>query len=90
MTNIQPYTSDAALALPVDTYNTEFIALTYHSTLVSSDRSMFAVTAAFNNTTVTITPSNSIVGGYSAGVPFDITLNKGEGFQARGLDWTHW
>lgn len=84
MINIRPFSSDAALALPIDTYNTEFIALTYHSNIVSADRSMFVVTAAFNNTTVTITPTKTLEGGFPAGVPFNITLNKGQGFLARG------
>ncbi len=81
MTNIETFTSDAALALPVDTYNTEFIALTYNPLFTGS---MFTVTAAFNNTTVTIIPSKNLQGGFAAGVPFNITLNKGEGFQGRG------
>lgn len=85
MINIRPFSSDAALALPIDTYNTEFIALTYQSNLVTADRSMFAVTAAFNNTSVTITPKKDLEGGFPAGVPFTITLNKGEAFLARGV-----
>jgi len=84
MTNIRPFSSDAALALPLDTYNTNFIVLSYFSNLVGVDRSEFAVAAPFDNTIVTITPANNLSSGQPAGVPFNITLNSGEGFFAQG------
>ena len=84
MVNRATATSDAALALPTDVLNTDYIVASFFSTIVGSDRSEFAVIAAFDNTTVTITPTASLVGGFAAGVPFDITLNKGEGFLGMG------
>ncbi|MEL6822282.1 MAG: IgGFc-binding protein, partial [Calditrichota bacterium] len=84
MINIRPFSSDAALALPVDTYNTEFLVMSYFSTTVSTDRSEFAVVSAFDNTNVTITPKAPLAGGFPANVPFTITLNQGEGFLAQG------
>lgn len=43
--------------------------------------SSFDIVATDNNTTVTITPSNNIVG-HAAGVPFTITLNRGQTYSA--------
>jgi len=85
MINRRDYTSDAALALPVDVMNTEYIVMSYEGAFHGSDRSEFVVVAGFDNTTVTITPSNDMKGGFSAGVPFSITLNRGEGFLAQSL-----
>lgn len=43
--------------------------------------SSFDIVATQNNTTITITPSNAIVG-HAAGVPFNITLNEGQTYSA--------
>lgn len=43
--------------------------------------SEFVITATEDNTVVTITPSEAIVG-HGANVPFTITLNKGQSYQA--------
>lgn len=72
-----PYSSDAALALPVDALNNEYVLNTYTEAFGNAEAS---ITAAFDNTTVTITPSNNLGGGQLAGVPFDIVLNRGEGY----------
>ena len=85
MTNILGFTSDAALGLPIDVMNTEFIILSYEGAFHGSDRSQFVVYAGFDATTVTITPSVNMKGGFPAGVPFNIILNKGEGFLAQSL-----
>ncbi len=70
MINLRQYTSDAALALPVDTMNTEYLVTTYQAR--TSDDAEFAVVAASDNTTVTITPTT--------GSPSTVLLNRGEGF----------
>ncbi|MEL6821414.1 MAG: IgGFc-binding protein [Calditrichota bacterium] len=85
MISVRNFSSDAALALPVDTYNTQYIAMSYFSNIVFQDRSEFAVVAAFDNTTVTITPTANLVGGFAANVPFQVVLNRGEMFLAQGL-----
>lgn len=85
MINRETTTSDAALALPIDVMNTEYIALTYFSALHGQDFSEFVVVAAFDNTTVTITPSKALASGEAAGVPFVVVLDRGEGFLARGV-----
>lgn len=74
-------TSDAALALPVDTFNTRYIAASYRPAF---DASQFNVVAAFDNTVVTITPSVDLVG-HAAGVPFSVTLDRGEGYYGQSL-----
>lgn len=78
--NIKFQTSDAALGLPIDTMNTEYLVMDYNPRFVGSQ---FTVYAAYDNTTVTITPTNALVGGHAAGVPFDVVLNRGEGYHAR-------
>ncbi len=76
-----PFSSDAALGLPLDSLNTEYIVTTYNEAFGDPE---VTVTAAFDNTTVTITPSNNLDGGQLAGVPFDIVLNRGEGYMFTG------
>lgn len=44
--------------------------------------SSFDIVATADNTTITITPSKAIVG-HAAGVPFTITLNKGQTYSAK-------
>ena len=78
MINIQPFTSDAALGLPVISLNTDYIVASYNP--IFSDGSEFVITAAYDNTSVTITPSRNLFGGRTAGVPFTINLNRGESY----------
>ncbi|MGF1765386.1 IgGFc-binding protein [Aliivibrio kagoshimensis] len=73
-------TSDAALALPVDTMNTDYLVADYNALF----KGEFTVYAAYDNTTVTITPKNSIVG-RPAGFPFKVVLNRGEGYHAEAV-----
>lgn len=44
----------------------------------------FDIVATLDNTTVTITPSQPIVG-HAAGIPFSIVLNKGQTYSATGV-----
>lgn len=83
MINRASATSDAALALPLDTMNTEYIVSTYDEAFRAAQ---FVVIAGFDGTTVTITPSNDAQGGHAAGVPFNATLNRGEGILVRGTN----
>ena len=82
MINRAPRTSDAALALPVDALNTDYIVASFSASFAPD--SEFAVTGAFDNTTVTITPTNALTGGFAAGVPFNVTLNRGQAFLGQG------
>ncbi len=80
--NLLSFTSDAALALPVDTMNTEYIVADY-----DPFGSQFAVIAGFDNTTVRITPSSNMTG-HNAGVPFSVVLNRGQGYYGRTTSTT--
>lgn len=72
------FTSDAALGLPIDTMNNEYIVMDWSGGFNPSE---FLVFAAFDDTDVTITPSSAIIG-HPAGVPFTVTLDRGEGYLA--------
>jgi hypothetical protein len=69
MVNRQPYTSDASLALPVDTFNTEYFTI---DGVASNYGSEFVVVAAYDNTTIEAKLPNSTI--------LNATLNRGEGF----------
>lgn len=73
--------TDAALALPVDVLNTEYLAQTYIP-LGNPPRfgAEFVVVAAFDNTQVTVTPTAPLSGSLPAGSPITFTLNRGEGW----------
>lgn len=75
--NRAPFSSDAAMALPVDTMNTEFILTGYNG------NGHFVACARFDNTTITVTPSIPI-GANPAGVPFQVVLDAGEGYYGIG------
>ena len=78
-------TTDAFLALPVDSLGTEYIAVGYDAfplgnitgTVIPSQLGVIATT---DNTTVTITPVRSLPN-RPAGVPFDVVLNAGDVYQ---------
>jgi len=78
---------DAFLALPVSALGTEYIAMTnkgiYFNIFNFDFPSDLAVVGAFDNTTVTITPSVE-VRGHKAGIPFTLLLNKGDTYQIYG------
>jgi len=78
--------SGATMLLPVGTYGYEYYALMSHQSYGSNDNtySWFFVVADNDNTMVEITPSTPTLNGRPAGVPFTITLNKGEIYQVLG------
>ena len=85
--NRAPFTSDAGMALPVDALGTFYIVTTYQGSLINGeDRPEFLVVAPFDGTTVTITPTASLTipPGVTSppNVPFQIQLNRGQGFRA--------
>jgi hypothetical protein len=90
--NRAPFTSDAGMALPIDALGTSYLVTTARgSAIVGQDRSQFLVLAAFDGTTVTVTPTATVripAPGTNAppGVPFQVTLNRGEGFRAEALN----
>jgi len=79
MINRQSFTSDAALALPVEAMNVEYFTTHYPSTAVTSDRAQFAIVAPFDNTQVSITPT-APMGSTGTGETLEVTLNSNETF----------
>jgi hypothetical protein len=77
-------TGDAALALPVDALGTQYYVLTY----APQSAAQFAVVASSDETTVTITPTTDLLGGFEVGVPFSLTLNRGDGFLGQSAGGT--
>jgi len=79
MINRRDFSSDAALALPVESMNVEYFTTHYPSSIVSQDRAEFAIVAPFDDTEVTITPT-APMGSTGAGETLDIVLNSNETF----------
>jgi hypothetical protein len=69
------YTTDAYLGVPVSRLGTRYVAAAYD---VNADTGLVSVVAAAEATTVTVTPSTALTDGRPAGVPFDVTLAKGD------------
>ncbi|MBS0198028.1 MAG: hypothetical protein JSR77_14825 [Planctomycetes bacterium] len=80
--NRAPFTTDAYAGLPIDTWGMRYRPMCHVDLGGSNNRSQFAVIAAQDNTVVTITPSTS-ANGRTAGVPFNITLNRMQVYQLR-------
>jgi len=76
--------TDAFLALPVSVLGTEYINASY-SNNGSVQGSEFGIVAAYDNTTVTITPSVNTVG-RAAGQPYTVVLHQGRTYQLRNTD----
>jgi gliding motility-associated-like protein len=78
--------SGATLLLPVNAMGKEYLSLNY--TQISNAPpgapaySTFDIVATEDNTTVSVTPSTDLSDGSPANVAFNITLNKGEVYQA--------
>lgn len=82
--------SGATLLLPVTALGKDYYSINYFQTSnVSPTYSTFMVIATQDNTTVEITPANSLIDGHGAHTPFSVTLNKGQLYQGlSGRDLT--
>jgi len=92
MANRKTFSSDASVALPVESLGTEYIVMTYEPLLFLGffTPSQFVVTAVEDDTTVTITPSVDTEEGQLAGEPFEVLLNRGEGYMVRQIESDEW
>ncbi len=72
--------TDTFLGLPVEALGTEYRVVAYEK-LSEDFMSQVAVVATEDNTIITMTPTAQTSGGRPRGVPFAITLNRGEVFQ---------
>jgi hypothetical protein len=77
-------TSDAALGLPIDTWNTQYIVADYIAT-ISSSPAEFIVVAGYDGTNVTIKPTANTTNGFTAGNSYNVTLNRGQGYLVKSL-----
>jgi uncharacterized protein (TIGR02145 family) len=66
---------------------TEFYIVSQNDYRNQVGQESFDIVATEDNTTVTITPTDTIVG-HAAGVSFQVTLNKGQTFTARAVNIT--
>ena len=79
------YTSDAYLGLSTRAIGRTYIVMAYRnlfSGIPELNGSQFAVAAGLNNTTVLIVPSTA-VGSHPAGVPYVVSLMRGQTYQLR-------
>jgi trimeric autotransporter adhesin len=74
----------STMLLPVGAYGYEYYALSGSQYGDNNSNSWFFVIADNDNTVIEVTPSAQTLGGHAAGVPFTVTLNKGEVYQVLG------
>ncbi len=82
------FTTDGYLGLPSDALGRAYIVQGYknvHADVPELDGTQFALVACETNTDVTITPKVT-VGSRAAGVPYTITLQRGETYQLRNTN----
>ncbi|RYY34418.1 MAG: PKD domain-containing protein, partial [Sphingobacteriaceae bacterium] len=83
--------SGATLLLPVNTMGKEYYSINYYqlSNIPASAQvpslSIFDIVATEDNTTVEVTPAQQLTDGKPKDIPFTITLQKGEVYQARSF-----
>ncbi|MDR0927118.1 MAG: IgGFc-binding protein [Ignavibacteria bacterium] len=78
--NRRKQTTDSFLAFPVEVLGTEYMIMSYYS-FTPEMQSTFAIVATEDNTLIEITPTVNTSGGRAKGVPFQVTLNKGNMYQ---------
>ncbi len=88
--------SGATLLLPVNTLSNDYYSLNYtqisNASLAKPAYSAFMVVAISDSTTVQITPAAMLLNNAAAGVPFTVTLQKGQiyqGLSTMDLTGTH-
>jgi hypothetical protein len=76
--------SGAAMLVPLTAWGGEYVSVNSPQTNSNEAYSWLYIIAAYNNTLVEITPSAPTVLGKPAGVPFTVTLQKGQIYQLIG------
>ena len=82
--NQVPFTTDAFAALPINSFQTRYRAISFDAAGSTAASSELAVVAAQPGTTVTITPATSL-SGHAAGAPYQVLLNTDEVYQLRSV-----
>jgi RHS repeat-associated protein len=82
--DLADYSTDGYLALPTPMLGTDYITLGYRNVFIDGISTQygtdFAIAAAYDGTTVTITPSTDTQG-RKAGVPYNVILNQGRTYE---------
>ena len=90
--------SDMFSAIPVKNWGNEYVVMSYSNDIyrgysdipleqaVTPRKSQFAVVSDYDGTVVTIIPTVQTANGRPAGVPFNVTLNKGETYLVQSLN----
>ncbi|BAV09310.1 gliding motility-associated C-terminal domain-containing protein [Filimonas lacunae] len=68
----------ASMLMPAGIYGYEYYPTIYKQNIIGGDHTWISVIADYDNTTVEITPSVPTYAGRKAGVPFAVTLQRGE------------
>jgi RHS repeat-associated protein len=82
--NFEPAATDAYLGLPVTALGKEYINASYINVGIINGTE-FGVVAPYDNTTVTVTPSQT-TGGRTVGVPYSFVLHQGRTYQLRNTN----
>jgi len=80
--NQRNFSSDAYLALPTNTWGSDYYVMAWSGGFIFTTGSQFGVVAEQDNTIITITPTANI-GANPVGIPYEITLDEGEVYQGR-------
>jgi trimeric autotransporter adhesin len=76
--------SGATMLFPVSTWGYEYYTLNNRQNYDGNSHNTFYIIADSNNTVVEITPSRPTLGGRPAGVPFTVTMNRGDEYLVVG------
>jgi hypothetical protein len=81
--NYKINTEDATVILPLHTLREDYYVMSYKEEGIGS--SEFLIVAVEDNTVLEITPTAPVNGGRPQGIPYSITMNKGETYQAQSV-----
>ncbi len=80
------YTSDATVIYPTPALQDKYMVLNWSPASGYSNGDEILIVATQDSTHLQITPAIATAGGYPAGVPYNITLNKGQIYQVTNTD----
>jgi gliding motility-associated-like protein len=81
-------TSGATMLIPVEVYGYTYFSLNTEQAYDTNCYSWLYVIAGSDNTKIRITPSRLTLGGKSPGIPFEVTLEKGQIYNLMGSIFT--
>lgn len=85
--NFQRLSSDGAKILPIQSLGTNYMTLNYFGIATNTNIvSEFLIVAVADSTEIEIIPKTDLQGGKQANVPYTITLNRGQSYQAKAAN----